>query len=190
MVDKRPKNPGILSKRQAEVLAHLASGETHESIAQKLFITVATVRTHLQEAKRKLAALSSTNAAVIASEMGILPEVNPSKEVLRAQELAEMSEKKPVELFLEDVNAIAPWNNLTQKELEIFAVYGCSASGRCPSNAEIADICNISETSMKQYARRIKRGLGIGPKDRRAREIVILLSRTYNSLFELHTQLQ
>jgi PAS domain S-box-containing protein len=55
-------NVGLLTPRQREVLGLLASGLTGPETAARLFVSPATVRTHVQNAREALGARSSTQA--------------------------------------------------------------------------------------------------------------------------------
>ena len=55
-------NVGMLTPRQREVLGLLASGLTGPETASKLFVSPATVRTHVQNAREALGAKTSTQA--------------------------------------------------------------------------------------------------------------------------------
>jgi LuxR family transcriptional regulator, maltose regulon positive regulatory protein len=68
---QQPHEP-VLSERELEVLALIASGESNQEIASKLFITVATVKTHVNNLYRKLGARSRTKAVARAREMNLL----------------------------------------------------------------------------------------------------------------------
>jgi len=60
------KNPelGHLTRREEEILALLAQGYVAKEIAQKLFLSYATVRTHLHHIYEKLHVSSKTEAVV------------------------------------------------------------------------------------------------------------------------------
>lgn len=60
-----------LSRREREVLSHLVGGSTNEEIAQELFLSPATVRTHVQNIFAKLDAHSRLEAASLAVAAGI-----------------------------------------------------------------------------------------------------------------------
>jgi DNA-binding CsgD family transcriptional regulator len=63
--DKRNEGAAvILSIRELEVLRHIADGDTTREAARKLGIGTATVRTHLEHMRRKMAV--STQAALVA----------------------------------------------------------------------------------------------------------------------------
>ena len=57
---------GPLTRREVEVLRHLAAGTGTEQIADAMFISVATVRTHIQNILRKLEVHSKLAAVSIA----------------------------------------------------------------------------------------------------------------------------
>jgi DNA-binding NarL/FixJ family response regulator len=63
-----PQNGGAtertLSSRQAEVLTMLADGLTGDEIAQRLFLSPETIRTHVRNAMKKLQARTRTEAVV------------------------------------------------------------------------------------------------------------------------------
>lgn len=61
-----------LTDREAEVLAHLARGETNAEIAAELFLGVETVRTHVGNLLAKLGARDRTQAVVIAYRTGLV----------------------------------------------------------------------------------------------------------------------
>ena len=60
--------PEPLSERELEVLALIASGDSNEEIAGKLFVSVTTVKTHINNLYRKLGAHSRTQAVARARE--------------------------------------------------------------------------------------------------------------------------
>ena len=60
-----------LSRREREVLSHLVGGSTNEEIAQALFLSPATVRTHVQNIFTKLDAHSRLEAASLAVAAGV-----------------------------------------------------------------------------------------------------------------------
>jgi ATP/maltotriose-dependent transcriptional regulator MalT len=61
-----------LSERELEVLALIAAGESNGEIAARLFVSISTVKTHINNLYRKLGARSRTQAIVRARELGIL----------------------------------------------------------------------------------------------------------------------
>jgi DNA-binding NarL/FixJ family response regulator len=70
---KRPDSlPHSLTERELEVLRLLAQGQTNREIAQSLVLSTLTVKTHVQRIIRKLGVSDRTQAAVRASELGLL----------------------------------------------------------------------------------------------------------------------
>lgn len=61
-----------LSKREQELLALLAQGESNETIANKLFISVATVKSHFTSIFEKLGVKSRTQAIIRALRLGLV----------------------------------------------------------------------------------------------------------------------
>jgi LuxR family maltose regulon positive regulatory protein len=64
--------PESLSERELEVLALIAAGESNGEIAGKLFVSISTVKTHVNNLYRKLGARSRTQAIARAREMDLL----------------------------------------------------------------------------------------------------------------------
>ncbi len=70
---KRIAAPVItLSPRERQVLALVAEGESNPSIAKRLFVSEATVKTHLLHAFEKLEVNDRTRAVTKAMELGLL----------------------------------------------------------------------------------------------------------------------
>jgi DNA-binding NarL/FixJ family response regulator len=63
-----------LSARETEVLRLLATGKTNRQIAQDLFVSLSSVKTHVQRIIKKLGVSDRTQASVRAVEMGLLAE--------------------------------------------------------------------------------------------------------------------
>jgi LuxR family maltose regulon positive regulatory protein len=61
-----------LSERELEVLALIAAGESNREIAARLFVSISTVKTHINNLYRKLGARGRTRAAARAKELGLL----------------------------------------------------------------------------------------------------------------------
>lgn len=73
MLVKRVATPAVtLSPRETEVLALVAQGDSNPTIAKKLFLSEATVKTHLLHAFEKLGVSDRTRAVTKAMEIGIL----------------------------------------------------------------------------------------------------------------------
>jgi LuxR family transcriptional regulator, maltose regulon positive regulatory protein len=64
--------PELLSQREMEVLALLAQGDANLEIAQRLMITVTTVKRHVSNIFAKLAATNRVQAVSRARELGLL----------------------------------------------------------------------------------------------------------------------
>lgn len=61
-----------LSKREYEVLKEIASGLSNKEIANKLFLTESTIKTHISNLLAKLNAKKRTEAIKIAKEFQII----------------------------------------------------------------------------------------------------------------------
>jgi DNA-binding NarL/FixJ family response regulator len=72
LISRRPARES-LSARETEVLAQVARGRTNAEIGQALFISEATVKTHLLRAFGKLGVSGRTAAVTTAIERGLLP---------------------------------------------------------------------------------------------------------------------
>ena len=62
-----------LSDRELEVLQHIAEGLTNREIAERLYLSVYTVKAHARSIYDKLEANNRTQAVAKARELGILP---------------------------------------------------------------------------------------------------------------------
>ncbi len=73
MLVKRVKQPSVsLSPRETEVLGLVSQGLSNPSIAKQLFLSEATVKTHLLHAFEKLEVSDRTRAVTKAMELGLL----------------------------------------------------------------------------------------------------------------------
>ncbi|PRY67477.1 LuxR family two component transcriptional regulator [Glaciihabitans tibetensis] len=70
-----PAVAASLSDREAQVLALVAQGQSNRTIAQSLFVSEATVKTHLLHVFGKLGVNDRTRAVTLAMELGLLPRV-------------------------------------------------------------------------------------------------------------------
>ncbi len=61
-----------LTQREREVMAHVAAGHTNDEIARTLFMSPATVRTHVSRAMIKLGARDRAQLVVLAYETGLV----------------------------------------------------------------------------------------------------------------------
>ncbi|GAA2833636.1 response regulator [Kribbella solani] len=69
---RTPPTPDILSPRELEVLQAVAAGNTNREIAAHLFISEATVKTHLLNIYAKLTAPDRASAVAKAFKLGLL----------------------------------------------------------------------------------------------------------------------
>lgn len=69
--DEQAARLSRLSKREHEVLSHLAAGDGNDEIAAALFLSQATVRTHVQNILTKLGAHSRLEAVAVALQYGV-----------------------------------------------------------------------------------------------------------------------
>jgi DNA-binding NarL/FixJ family response regulator len=70
--DQAVKDLGI-SKREFEVLELISAGLSNQEIAEKLFVSTSTVKTHVSNVLAKLDASRRTEAIAKAKEMRIIP---------------------------------------------------------------------------------------------------------------------
>jgi DNA-binding NarL/FixJ family response regulator len=64
--------PMALTKREAEVLRLIAGGLTNQAIADRLFLGLETVKTHVRSVLTKLGAANRTEAVILAYESGFV----------------------------------------------------------------------------------------------------------------------
>ncbi len=62
-----------LSERETQVLALVAQGNSNPAIARQLFLSEATIKTHLLHVFEKLGVSDRTRAVTLAMELGLLP---------------------------------------------------------------------------------------------------------------------
>lgn len=70
-----PEDLKKLSPREMEVLSHLALGWSDEQLAEKLFISKATVKTHLRRIYSKLSVRGRAQAVSIANKYNLIGNV-------------------------------------------------------------------------------------------------------------------
>ncbi len=72
---RRVKGPpaATLSERETQVLSLVAKGNSNPAIAKALFLSEATVKTHLLHVFEKLGVSDRTRAVTLAMEFGLLP---------------------------------------------------------------------------------------------------------------------
>lgn len=68
----RDPQPDVLTPRETEVLRIVANGATNREAAQRLFVSEATVKTHLQHAYEKLGVKDRAAAVAAAYDRGLL----------------------------------------------------------------------------------------------------------------------
>lgn len=71
-VPPAPRGETLLTEREAEVLLHMARGETNAQIAAALFVSLPTVKTHVASILSKLGAARRTEAIELARKRGLL----------------------------------------------------------------------------------------------------------------------
>lgn len=76
---REPTARGALSDRELEILTLIASGATNKSVAARLFISEATVKTHLLHSFEKLGVHHRAAAVAAAYERGLLSPGDPSQ---------------------------------------------------------------------------------------------------------------
>lgn len=66
-----------LTDREREVLVLISQGLSNQAIADEMFISVNTVRNHVQSVNRKLGVSSKLEAASVAAQRGMIPRPQP-----------------------------------------------------------------------------------------------------------------
>jgi DNA-binding NarL/FixJ family response regulator len=69
---KKSMQPGMITDRELEVLKLIVEGFSNSKIADKLYITSGTVKTHVRNIMNKLSANDRTQAAIIALRSGLV----------------------------------------------------------------------------------------------------------------------
>jgi two-component system, NarL family, response regulator LiaR len=69
---KAPRSPETLTERETEVLRELARGKSNKEIANSLFISETTAKTHVKNIMQKLGVPSRTQAALYAARIGLV----------------------------------------------------------------------------------------------------------------------
>ncbi|MEU2062367.1 response regulator transcription factor [Streptomyces sp. NPDC013455] len=81
---QQPASLTELTARETDVLELVGQGLTNEQIAQRLVVTVGTVKTHLNRVMTKLGLVSRAQAVVIAYESGLIVPGDPALPGTRA----------------------------------------------------------------------------------------------------------
>lgn len=71
-VGRGPKAEDVLTERELDVVEHVARGRTNAEIAEALFVSVSTVKTHLEAIRMKLPARNRVEIAAWAWEHGVV----------------------------------------------------------------------------------------------------------------------
>lgn len=72
IVNTIEKGPHRLSEREMEVLSHLVSGMSNKQMAEQMFVSQETIKTHLRHVFEKLDAADRTQAAIKALKLGLV----------------------------------------------------------------------------------------------------------------------
>lgn len=71
-VSKKPHFTNKLSKRESEVLAEMTKGKTNKEIAETLFVSEKTIKTHVSHIFNKLQVTDRTQAAIYAMQNNLI----------------------------------------------------------------------------------------------------------------------
>lgn len=71
-VSKKPHFTNKLSKRESEVLTEMAKGKTNREIAETLFVSEKTIKTHVSHIFSKLQVTDRTQAAIYAMQNNLI----------------------------------------------------------------------------------------------------------------------
>ncbi|MFP5099131.1 response regulator [Staphylococcus equorum] len=71
-VSKKPHFTNKLSKRESEVLAEMTKGKTNKEIAESLFVSEKTIKTHVSHIFNKLQVTDRTQAAIYAMQNNLI----------------------------------------------------------------------------------------------------------------------
>lgn len=74
LLDRMRRPTVSLTLRELEVLSMVAAGRSNDAIARELFLSRATVKSHLAHAYDKLGVQSRTEAVAVARQRGLLPQ--------------------------------------------------------------------------------------------------------------------
>ena len=71
-MSKKPHFTNKLSKRESEVLAEMTKGKTNKEIAESLFVSEKTIKTHVSHIFNKLQVTDRTQAAIYAMQNNLI----------------------------------------------------------------------------------------------------------------------
>jgi ATP/maltotriose-dependent transcriptional regulator MalT len=71
-VTTQPEAESSLSQRELQVLALIATGDSNQQIAEKLFLSLHTVKTHVRRIYIKLGVMRRTHAVAKARTLGLM----------------------------------------------------------------------------------------------------------------------
>jgi len=69
---RKEDHAALLSEREVEILRLIASGCSNKQVAERLYISLSTVKTHLDDVYRKLGVADRAHAVAVALRLGIL----------------------------------------------------------------------------------------------------------------------
>jgi len=72
LLKTKPKTAIVVTRREKEVLEHIAAGMTNNEIAQKMFISITTVETHRKNLLEKFSARNTAELVKLAFQMKFL----------------------------------------------------------------------------------------------------------------------
>lgn len=101
-------NGNELSEREQEILRLLATGASNKEIAQKLFISINTVKVHLRNIFSKIDVSSRTEAALFAINQGLIQELDKDLETLDEPDHMDFSENNAEDKALREFPSVFP----------------------------------------------------------------------------------
>ena len=69
---RKEESGALLSEREAEILKLVAAGCGNKEVARRLYLSISTVKTHLDDAYRKLGVSDRAHAVAVALRLGLL----------------------------------------------------------------------------------------------------------------------
>jgi DNA-binding CsgD family transcriptional regulator len=89
LLDRPPSTeplPSPLTSRETEILTHIRDGLTNREIATSLYLSLSTVKTHIERILAKLNATSRTHAVAIAHEERLFPAATTTSDTITSDE--------------------------------------------------------------------------------------------------------